>query len=263
MASNSTSSSRSTVLLSPQTWEHLRGFPGLCRPGWSCSPWAEAGRAEGGLSKARAPHAQPQQGSYLSGLEAELRAPLALPVQAQTSSLPQSSKSVQKRENAMGWGSDPICRLGAHPTPSNLGEPEGRGGGMAPLTPGLNVSSEEGYSGFAFLSLRSSQERQCSLDVSLPPPRPFHLLSAPSLQGQDSAASLLSFYLAKTSCPPATLPGGLPHAQKLGLPVLRVWSLVPEPAVNALKLTTLGSSPAESGFSVAEGRGPAYTYMLL
>lgn len=42
-----------------QTWQHPKrrgGFPGLCRPGWSCRPRAKERRGEGGLSKPRAPH---------------------------------------------------------------------------------------------------------------------------------------------------------------------------------------------------------------
>lgn len=57
-----------------------------------------------------------EHSSYLWGLEMmEPGAPLALPAREQTSSHLQSSRSVQKREHAMGWGNEPVCRLGARP----------------------------------------------------------------------------------------------------------------------------------------------------
>ena len=52
--------------------------------------------------------------SYLWGLEMmEPMAPLALPARERTSSHLQSSRSAQNREHAVGWGNEPVCRLGA------------------------------------------------------------------------------------------------------------------------------------------------------
>lgn len=71
-----------------------------------------AGEERGGMAEQHKDALHPQSGRYLLGLEAEPRALLVLPVWEQTSSCPQSSISVQRREQAIGWGNDPVCRLG-------------------------------------------------------------------------------------------------------------------------------------------------------
>lgn len=68
------------------------------------------GRAERGKG---APGNQ-EHSSYLWGLEMmEPMAPPVLPARERTSSHLQSSRSAQNREHAVGWGNEPVRRLGA------------------------------------------------------------------------------------------------------------------------------------------------------
>lgn len=79
---------------------------------------------------------------YLLGLEVELRDLLVLPVREQMSSCLQSSKSVQEREKADGWGNDPVCGLRPFPFPYIQSALRKGMGIWSPFTSNANVFLE-------------------------------------------------------------------------------------------------------------------------
>lgn len=132
----------------------------------------------------------------------EPRAPLALPAREQTSSRLQSSRSVQNRERAMGWGNEPVCRLGAS-FPPRLGDPDGRQHGPISLLM-LTYSQHK-----SLLRLQSAcgMSSLPTLGRRAPSPTPY-------LQGRDSAVSSLSFYSASARlvCHPSQRPPSPPSS---------------------------------------------------
>ena len=223
---------------------------------------AKERRGEGGLSKPRAPHRHHKHSSYLWGLEVEPRAPLALPAREQTSSPPRSSRSVQNREHAMGRGSEPVCRLGAHPLLHTWGTLREAGHGPLSLLM-LPYSQEKSLLRLQLPRAEVWPSTAADWTSSLPTSGSWGVSPTPYLQGRDSAASLLSFYLASALLSVCHHPWKPPSplSSRASRPLCLV--LGPRPAVGALRLSTDGVSLAEPGLSVPTGQRAASTHMLL